>query len=89
MSEKIGEILFGTGMAWILYCHIGYPVALLILSLVIRKRLVRDEGYTPCVSVLIAARNEERDIGWKIAETLAWDYPFRQARDSGRFGCVG
>ncbi|MBV8771857.1 MAG: glycosyltransferase family 2 protein [Deltaproteobacteria bacterium] len=31
--------------------------------------------YLPSVSVLIAARNEERDIGWKIAETLAWDYP--------------
>lgn len=31
--------------------------------------------YLPSVSVLIAARNEERDIGWKITETLAWDYP--------------
>ena len=27
------------------------------------------------ISVLIAARNEEKDIGWKISETLGWDYP--------------
>ena len=34
-----------------------------------------SEEHFPSVSVLIAARNEERDIGWKIAETLAWEYP--------------
>ena len=27
------------------------------------------------VSVLISARNEEKDIGWKVRETLEWDYP--------------
>ncbi len=27
------------------------------------------------VSVLISARNEEKDIAWKIKETLEWDYP--------------
>ena len=27
------------------------------------------------MSVLIAARNERQDIGWKLAQTLAWDYP--------------
>ena len=29
----------------------------------------------PSVSVLIAARNEEKHIEQKIRETLAWDYP--------------
>jgi cellulose synthase/poly-beta-1,6-N-acetylglucosamine synthase-like glycosyltransferase len=29
----------------------------------------------PKVSVLLSARNEEKDIGWKIKETLGWDYP--------------
>ena len=32
-------------------------------------------GALPTVSVLISARNEEKDIDWKVAETLAWDYP--------------
>jgi len=27
------------------------------------------------VSVLISARNEEKDIGWKVRQTLKWDYP--------------
>jgi cellulose synthase/poly-beta-1,6-N-acetylglucosamine synthase-like glycosyltransferase len=29
----------------------------------------------PTVSVLISAYNEEKDIGWKMEQTLKWDYP--------------
>ena len=75
MNERFAEVLFGTGVGWILYCYIGYPIILLILSGFRPKHVVRDAAHTPTVSVLIAARNEEQDIGWKIAETLAWDYP--------------
>jgi cellulose synthase/poly-beta-1,6-N-acetylglucosamine synthase-like glycosyltransferase len=75
MRENVAAALFGGGIAWILYCYVGYPTVLLILACFRRKCLVCDEAYAPHVSVLIAARNEERDIGWKIAETLAWDYP--------------
>lgn len=34
-----------------------------------------DENFLPTVSVLISARNEEKDIGWKVQETLDWSYP--------------
>jgi cellulose synthase/poly-beta-1,6-N-acetylglucosamine synthase-like glycosyltransferase len=34
-----------------------------------------EESFLPTVSVLISARNEENDIGRKIKQTLAWDYP--------------
>lgn len=67
--------LFWLSVAWIGYVWIGYP---LILAAVTRMRSFRSlavDDYFPTVSVLIAARNEEKDIGWKIAETLAWDYP--------------
>src|SRR5207302_8072771 len=40
-----------------------------------RFRSVTRDDYHPAVSVLIAARNEQKDIGWKLAQTLAWDYP--------------
>jgi cellulose synthase/poly-beta-1,6-N-acetylglucosamine synthase-like glycosyltransferase len=67
--------LFWSSAAWLGYVWIGYPLALAALSLKRRFRFVTADDYYPTVSVLIAARNEQRDIGWKLAETLAWDYP--------------
>ena len=38
-------------------------------------RASESEQILPRVSVLISARNEEKDIERKVRETLAWDYP--------------
>jgi cellulose synthase/poly-beta-1,6-N-acetylglucosamine synthase-like glycosyltransferase len=67
--------LFCLSVGWLGYVWIGYPLALQALSLTNPFRSVTGSDYYPMVSVLIAARNEERDIGWKLAQTLAWDYP--------------
>ena len=67
--------LFWLGVGWLAYVYVGYPLLLAALSLVRRVRpLVGDDGL-PSVSVLLAARNEERDIAWKLRQTLDWDYP--------------
>ena len=66
---------FSIGVAWMAYVYAGYPLLLALVALVARVRPKTDEGALPAVAVLISARNEEKDIGWKIAETLAWDYP--------------
>lgn len=63
------------GVLWLAYVYGGYPSLLALLALKMRVRPLADEREEPYVSVLIAARNEQRDIGWKITETLAWDYP--------------
>jgi cellulose synthase/poly-beta-1,6-N-acetylglucosamine synthase-like glycosyltransferase len=55
--------------------YFGYLVALKLLSLLRPVRPVIDEDFLPAVSVLISARNEEKDIGWKVQETLDWSYP--------------
>lgn len=68
-------LLFWVAIAWLAYIYVGYPVILGLLALIARVRPMKDEEYYPSVSVLIAARNEEKDIGWKAEETLAWDYP--------------
>jgi cellulose synthase/poly-beta-1,6-N-acetylglucosamine synthase-like glycosyltransferase len=62
------------GFLWLGYVYLGYP---LILACIARLRRVMPftSDCEPSVSVLIAARNEEKDIGWKIEETLAWNYP--------------
>jgi biofilm PGA synthesis N-glycosyltransferase PgaC len=66
--------LFWAGVAWLLYVYAGYPLVLLALSCIRRVRPNTDDSFLPTVSVLISARNEERDIAWKIEETLGWNY---------------
>ncbi|MFZ0745160.1 MAG: glycosyltransferase [Terracidiphilus sp.] len=66
---------FWLGVAWLGYVWIGYPLILAVVSLARRFRTLTADDYFPAVSVLIAARNEEKDISWKLEQTLAWDYP--------------
>lgn len=67
--------VFLVAVGWLVYVYAGYPVILALVALRRRLRPVISERCEPSVSVLIAARNEEKDIGWKITETLGWDYP--------------
>jgi cellulose synthase/poly-beta-1,6-N-acetylglucosamine synthase-like glycosyltransferase len=71
-------VLFWIGVAWLGYVYVGYPVILALLALARRVRPAARNDFLPGVSVLIAARNEEKDIGWKVTETLQWDYPPEQ-----------
>ena len=72
-------ILFCLGVAWLGYVYLGYPVLVAVLGLIrpVRPKMGRDleDDELPTVTVLLAARNEERDIGWKLQQTLSWDYP--------------
>lgn len=72
---SVAEGFFWLGVVWLGYVWIGYPLVLAVVSLVRRMRMLTADDYYPAVSVLIAARNEEKDISWKLAQTLAWDYP--------------
>lgn len=68
-------VFYWVSVAWIAYVWAGYPLTLAVFSLVRRFRPVSSDHYLPNVSVLIAAHNEQKDIAWKLAQTLAWDYP--------------
>jgi FemAB-related protein (PEP-CTERM system-associated) len=68
-------MLFYISAIWLGYVYVGYSMALAILVLRKGVRPLTAGDTLPSVAVLIAAHNEERDIGWKVAETLAWDYP--------------
>lgn len=68
------EIVFFGSLAAVAYAYVGYPVLVTVLGRLFGRPLrMRDE--LPEVSVVIAARNEERDIAAKIENTLALDYP--------------
>jgi cellulose synthase/poly-beta-1,6-N-acetylglucosamine synthase-like glycosyltransferase len=66
---------FLIGLIWLGYVYAGYPLILWFASFWRRFRPERNQDYLPNVSILISARNEEKDIEWKVRETLAFDYP--------------
>jgi biofilm PGA synthesis N-glycosyltransferase PgaC len=68
------RIVFWIGIGWLLYVYAGYPFFLWLLSWFRRIHPVTG-GALPTVTVLVAARNEEKDIEWKVRQTLQWDYP--------------
>lgn len=71
----IERFVLWASIGWLAYVWIGYPLALRLLSFVRKFDHKSADDYLPTVSVLIAARNEEKDIRWKLVQTLAWDYP--------------
>lgn len=56
------------------YAYAGYPIVLLLLSLVIHRK-VHKKPFEPRVSLLIPAYNEARVIEQKIRNSLSLDYP--------------
>jgi cellulose synthase/poly-beta-1,6-N-acetylglucosamine synthase-like glycosyltransferase len=68
------QIIFWLAAASILYVYAGYPVLLSVIAAFHRRKLP-DPGYTPFISVLIAACNEEANIETKLQRTSELDYP--------------
>lgn len=72
---RLWMTIFGLSMAWLAYVYLGYPLLLWFVRLWRKFEPQTRDDYLPKVSVLISARNEEKDIEWKVLETLSWDYP--------------
>lgn len=68
------EIVFCLSVAALFYTYAGYPLVLVVISH-LRPRLVLRAEFTPSVTVIITAYNEERDLASKLENTLALDYP--------------
>jgi cellulose synthase/poly-beta-1,6-N-acetylglucosamine synthase-like glycosyltransferase len=68
------RLIFFLASGIVFYAYVGYPVLLWVSSRLFGQPH-KGGDITPRVSVIIAARNEQRDIGRKIETTLASDYP--------------
>src|SRR6267154_3457075 len=68
------EVIFWASIGIIFYTYSGYPLLLAIVSRLFSRRSLVP-GYTPSLSILIAAYNEEAGIRTKIERTLALAYP--------------
>jgi cellulose synthase/poly-beta-1,6-N-acetylglucosamine synthase-like glycosyltransferase len=72
---NVSEFLFWLGFFWLGYVYAGYPALLWAVGVFGSFNAMVADIQLPKVSVLLSARNEQKDLGWKISETLAWDYP--------------
>jgi len=70
----IAEVIFWASASLVFYVYVGYPVLLALLAAGVR-RTKPQPGYTPSLSILIAAYNEEASIGRKLRQTLELEYP--------------
>jgi len=70
----VSAIVFWLSVAFPVYTYIGYPVLLLLLRALI-KRKISKRDIEPFVSLVIPAYNEARCIERKIHNTLELDYP--------------
>jgi cellulose synthase/poly-beta-1,6-N-acetylglucosamine synthase-like glycosyltransferase len=68
------QVIFWASVALLFYTYVGYALLVMIASR-LRPRRVHKEDWSPTVTVIITAYNEERDIGAKLENTLALDYP--------------
>ncbi|MEA9355700.1 glycosyltransferase family 2 protein [Bacteriovorax sp. PP10] len=69
------EVLIIILLIIMFYSYLGYPLTLFFFSLFSSHKVIKDDNYTPEVSLLIAAYNEEDTIADKIKNSLELDYP--------------
>lgn len=70
------EIIYCLSLSFIVYTYFGYPVFLYVWSKILSRDIKKGNlEYKPSVSVIIAARNEENNIGIRIKNLIAQDYP--------------
>ena len=70
----IAKILFFTSLAMIFYVYLGYPLLIGVIGK-IRNRRINKSGIEPEVTILIAAYNEEENIGSTLKNKLELGYP--------------
>ncbi len=75
MNPVILKIIFWLSIGLVAYAYFGYPLVLRMLSPVLGFKPRRDESYTPTVSLLILAYNEEKSIAARLENALELDYP--------------
>ena len=68
------KLLFWLCLALVSYAYFGYAVWL-ALCVRLRRRTIQKGSFTPTVSIIIAARNEEANLPAKLENLRLLDYP--------------
>jgi cellulose synthase/poly-beta-1,6-N-acetylglucosamine synthase-like glycosyltransferase len=73
-NEFFFPALFIVAVMLITFVYVGYPALMFAISRLSPRPVIRAD-IQPRVSLIIAARNERRDIAAKLENALALDYP--------------
>ncbi len=66
--------LFWVCLALIAYAYLGYLVLLLLLVRIRRRAILKRESF-PSVSIIMAVRNEEKNLPVKLQNLRELKYP--------------
>lgn len=69
------RIIFWLTTAGLFYAYFGYPLVMALLLKLKKPRDIVKKPFTPFISIVIAAYNEEKDIGAKLNEFTNSSYP--------------
>ncbi len=78
MADRVLIVLVFSSLAIVAYAYFGYPILVWLFSRLFGRERVRPEvgeSDLPSLSLLIAAYNEEAEIGKRIENALELDYP--------------
>jgi cellulose synthase/poly-beta-1,6-N-acetylglucosamine synthase-like glycosyltransferase len=70
--------IFWSSAGLIIYTYLGFPLLLACWAKLRARHVHTDPNYTPSVSLVIAAYNEESVIESKLANCYVLDYPIEQ-----------
>jgi cellulose synthase/poly-beta-1,6-N-acetylglucosamine synthase-like glycosyltransferase len=71
----MAQIIFWLATLAVLYVYAGYPALLCLVAFFRPRRQGSASRYTPSISILIAACNEEATIEAKLKQTMQLEYP--------------
>jgi biofilm PGA synthesis N-glycosyltransferase PgaC len=71
---NIAEVVFWSAGSAVFYAYVGYPLLISLLAS-IRPKHVKKATYTPSVTLIIVAHDEETRIERKLRNCLDLDYP--------------
>src|ERR1043166_2675384 len=67
------QIIFWASVLALVYTYVGYPALIALISTLWPRRVARRD-FTPSLTIIITAYNEQRALPEKLANTLALDY---------------
>ncbi|MBA2796623.1 glycosyltransferase family 2 protein [Streptococcus porcinus] len=69
------KLVFWISVFMIIWANIGYPLFILILGKILKKKNSKMLNYEPSVTIMIVAHNEEKVIEEKLNNVLKLSYP--------------
>ena len=69
------QILFWIMAFIIVWANVGYPLSILFLGKIIKRKNKKLNNYEPTVTIMIVAHNEEKVIKDKLENVINVDYP--------------